>query len=90
MLHYVTLLSSIHTFHTSVILKIEFSFREISNLKSFANLKELVLDNNSISDGGFDLPLLPLLELLSLNKNKVNNNNNNNNNNNIVYCLFTS
>ncbi|KAI6659752.1 Leucine-rich repeat-containing protein C10 [Oopsacas minuta] len=54
--------------------RLDFSYnqlREISNLEAFSHLKELVLDNNVITDGGFDLPQMPQLELLSLNKNKL-------------------
>ena len=49
--------------------------RAISYLDRFSHLTELVLDNNVITDEGFDLPQMPHLELLSVNKNKVNNNN---------------
>ena len=40
--------------------------------RSFSQLRELVLDNNLLGDE-FDLPPLPLLRTLSLNKNLISN-----------------
>ena len=48
-----------------------YQFRALSNLDRFPHLTELILDNNVITDEGFDLPQMPHLELLSVNKNKV-------------------
>lgn len=44
----------------------------LSGLEKFSNLKEVVLDKNSLTDEAVNsLPILPAVETLSLNKNKI-------------------
>lgn len=54
---------------------LDLSYNELVNLKGlegFTELRELVLDNNQLSDS-LVLPYLPDLHTLSLNKNRVSN-----------------
>eukprot|EP01129_Flabellula_baltica_P014688 TRINITY_DN7107_c0_g1_i1.p1 TRINITY_DN7107_c0_g1~~TRINITY_DN7107_c0_g1_i1.p1 ORF type:complete len:225 (+),score=36.72 TRINITY_DN7107_c0_g1_i1:26-700(+) len=45
----------------------------ISNLESFVNLKSLVLDNNELSSGGHEFPVMTMLENLFVNNNNIEN-----------------
>lgn len=49
---------------------ISFVFRSIKGLAGFEHVKEVVLDNNQISDD-VELPQLDNVETLTLNKNNV-------------------
>jgi WD40 repeat protein len=45
--------------------------KDLSHLSKFSCLEELVLDNNLLQNVGFELPPMPHLTTLSINKNKI-------------------
>lgn len=54
-------------------------FRSLRGLSSFVCLEELILDNNNLNDNALlEIPHMPKLHTLTLNKNKVN----------VLVCLF--